>query len=195
MPVTNPIPHRVHRIRTSLTTRLCLVLICVSGAGELQGADFSLGEFTIRIPDTFQGPRTSSPMAGMVNHVFSVPTDIPPAPALMFVIREGDMAMPAGTKPSELLEISRTQANKMVDAAAGRRTEFRAERPHEITLAGWPAIAIAWSGKLNGMVTKGNVFCVTTQKAVYLIHLMGPAEPGPEVEAAVDAILALRPNP
>ena len=195
MPVANAIPHRVHRIRTALTTRLCLVLICVCGAGELHGADFSLGEFTIRIPDTFQGPRTSSPMAGMVNHIFSVPTDIPPAPALMFVIREGDMAMPAGTKPSELLEISRTQANKMVDAAAGRRTEFRAERPHEITLAGWPAIAIAWSGKLNGMVTKGNVFCVTTQKAVYLIHLMGPAEPGPEVEAAVDAILALRPNP
>ena len=45
------------------------------------------------------------------------------------------------------------------------------------------------------MVTKGNVFCVTTQKAIYLIHLMGAAEPGPDVEAAVDAILALRPNP
>jgi hypothetical protein len=192
MPVANAIPDR---IRTSLTTRLCLVLICICGAGELHGADFSLGEFTIRIPDSFEGPRTSSPMAGLVNHVFSVPTEVPPAPALMFVIREGDMAMPAGTKPSELLEISRTQANKMVDAAAGRRTEFRAERPHEVMLAGRPAIAIAWSGKLNGMVTKGNVFCLTTQKAVYLIHLMGPAEPTPEVEAAVDAILALRPIP
>ncbi len=130
-----------------------------------------------------------------MNHIFSVTTEVPPAPALMFVIREGDMAAPAGIKPADLLEISRTQANKLLDAAAGRRTEFRAERPHELTLAGRPAIAIAWSGKLNGMVTKGNIFCVTTQKSVYLIHLMGPADPTPEVEAAVDAILALRPNP
>ena len=94
MAVANAISYRVHRIRTSLTTRLCLLLICVSGAGELHGADFSLGEFTLRIPNSFEGPQTSSSMAGMVNHVFSVPTDAPPAPALMFIIREGEMAMP-----------------------------------------------------------------------------------------------------
>ena len=131
------VPHPVHRIRTALTTRLWLVLICVCGAGELHGADFSLGEFTIRIPDAFQGPQTSSPMAGMVNHVFSVPTEVPPAPALMFLIREGDVAMPAGTKPSELLEISRTQANKMVEAAAGRRpSSARNGRTRSPLLAG-----------------------------------------------------------
>ncbi len=64
MPAANAVPDQVNESRASVTTRLCLVLICLCGAGELHSADFSLGEFTLNIPDAFEGPQTTRPMAG-----------------------------------------------------------------------------------------------------------------------------------
>ena len=149
MPAANAIPHRVRRIRT-LSPHDCAWCSSACAAPATPRRGFSLGEFTIRIPDTFQGSRTSSSMAGMVNHVFRFPPMFRwrPLDVRHQGRRHGDACRDQTVR---VAGISRTQANKMVDAAAGRRTEFRAERPHEIKLAGRPAIAIAWSGKLNGM--------------------------------------------
>jgi hypothetical protein len=171
--------------------RLCLAVLGVCVLAPARGADFSIGEFSLKIPDRYQGPRTTTPMPRAQAHIFSVETASVPKPGIMIVMREGDGA-PANLKPAEYLEVSKKFAAEMLDSAARRRTEFHATEPREVKLAGRPAVDIAWTGKMNDTPTSGRLFVVATSKAVYFFHVMGGEPPTPEVLAAIEAVKGLR---
>jgi len=174
--------------------KLCLALFGVCVFAPAQGADFSVGEFTLKVPESFQGPRTSTPMPRAQAHVFAVEAAAVPKPAIMIVIREGD-GPAAELKPAEYLDVAKKFAAEMLAATERRRTEFRATEPREVKLAGRPAVDIAWTGKTNGTPTSGRLFVVATGKAVYLFHAMGGEPPTPETLAAIEAIKELRGKP
>lgn len=174
--------------------KLCLALFGVCVFAPAHGADFSIGEFTLKVPDSYQGPRTSAPMPRAQAHVFAVEVAAVPKPAIMIVMREGD-GPAAGLKPAEYLEMSKKFAAEMLAATERRRTEFRATEPREVKLAGRPAVDIAWTGKTNGTPTSGRLFVVATGTAVYFFHVMGGEPPAPETLAAIEAVKGLRAKP
>jgi hypothetical protein len=174
--------------------KLCLVLFGVYAFAPAQGADFRIGEFTLKVPDSYQGPTTSTPMPRAQVHLFAVEAAVVPKPAIMIIMREGDDAA-AELKPAEYLEAAKKFASEMLAATERRRTEFRATEPREVKLAGRPAVDIAWTGKTNGTPTSGRLFVVATGTAVYFFHAMGGERPTPDMLAAIEAIKGLRGKP
>ncbi len=174
--------------------KLCFALFGVCVFASANGADFSAGEFTLKVPDSFQGPTTSTPMPRAQAHVFAVEGAAVPKPATMIVVREAG-GPAAELKPAEYLEISKKFAAEMLAATERRRTEFRATEPREINLAGRPSVDIARTGKTNGAPTSGRLFVVATRTAVYFFHVMGGEPPTPDVLPAIEAIKGLRGKP
>jgi hypothetical protein len=175
------------------TLKLCLALFGVCLFAPTHAADFSVGEFALKVPDSYQGPRTSVPMPRAQAHVFAIEAATVPKPAIMIVMREVD-GPAAELKPAEYLEVAKKFAAEMLAATEKRRTEFRATEPREVKLAGRPAVDIAWTGKTNGTPGSGRLFVVATGKAVYFFHAMGAEPPTPDMLAAVEAIEGLRGN-
>jgi hypothetical protein len=174
--------------------KLCLILSGLCVFAPAPGAELGIGEFTLKIPDAYQGPRTSTPTPRVQAHVYSVESVAAPKPALMVIMREGD-APPAGLTTAEYLEVAKRFAAEMLAAAERRRTDFKATEPREVSLAGRPAVDIAWTGNMNGMATSGRLFVVATATAAYFFHVMGGAAAAPEVLAAIEAIKGLRGKP
>jgi hypothetical protein len=173
--------------------KLCAALLAVCVVAPVHAADFSIGEFTLKIPDAFQGPRSSTPMPRAQAHMFLVETAAVPKPAMLILMREGD-GPGAALQPAEYVEAAKKFAAEMLDATGRRRTEFQATQPREIKLAGRPAVEVAWTGKTNGAPTSGRLFVVATATTVYIFHVMGGAPPAAEALAAIESIKGLRGN-
>ena len=173
--------------------RLCAALFAVCVFAPVHAADFSIGEFTLKIPDAFQGPRSSTPMPRAQAHMFLAETAAVPKPAMLILMREGD-GPGAALQPAEYVEAAKKFAAEMLDATGRRRTEFQATQPREIKLAGRPAVEVAWTGKTNGAPTSGRLFVVATATTVYIFHVMGGAPPAAEALAAIESIKGLRGN-
>jgi len=183
---------RTHQGRASGFSRLLLALIGLCGSREVLCAELNLGEFTLEIPAAFQGPMTRQLMAGIVQHLYTVPGRSPPAPTIAVAIFEQPSVAPADVPLSKLLEVSRMHVNKMLGSGARSHADFHAEEPREVTIAGYPAIEVGWSGKKNGVGGDARMFGLTTRKATYLLQVNGPAGSSPEVQAAIKAFKGLR---
>jgi hypothetical protein len=171
--------------------KIVAALFAASVFAPALAGDFSVGEFTLKVPESFEGPRSSTPMPRAQSHIFSVEAASVPKPAIMIVMRERD-GPPAALSSAEYVEVAKKFAAEMLSATERRRTEFQATEPREIKLAGRPAVEVAWTGKANGVAMSGRLFVVATATAVYFFHVMGGVPPTPEVLAAIEAVRGLR---
>jgi len=164
---------------------LLLILTCP----PLHAADFSIGQFLINVPARFQGPVTTKSDAQVLAYSFSVPGS---ASGLQAVIQETDVRG-SNLSNAELIDISRRYLAKMLQAVERRRSDFRKSEPATIKLAGSPASEVTWTGRTNGVMNNGRLFCVANGSDILFLHVMGAgAVPDADMSAAIKAIQSMR---
>ena len=182
----------MHKFYRSIA-RFCSLIMCVGLANSAHAAELNLGEFTLEIPAAYQGPVIKQPMDRITQHRYTVP-GAAPQPTISATVIKHPSPPPPVIGPPELLDISRTHLEKMLGAGARQYSDFSAGEPREIKIAGHPAVEVTWSGKAQDVATNAKLFTLTTRQATYLLQVTGPGESNAEVQAAINAFLALRPN-
>src|SRR3954451_17114390 len=91
----------------------CLALLAACVFAPAHAEDFAVGEFTIKIPASFQGPTSSQPMPRAQAQMFSIEPAAVPKPAILILGREGD-GQTAALQPGEYVEAARKFAAEML---------------------------------------------------------------------------------
>lgn len=160
---------------------------------DVHSAEFPIGGFVLNVPAKFQGPVALKSEAMVNAYTFTVPGAVlEKSTGLQLVVQETDMLASQLTE-AELVEISRRYLSNMLQAVGRRRTDFRKSEPTAITLAGAPASEVSWTGRMNGHMSNGRLYCLATGSDILFLHVMGPgAVPDADMKTAIQAIKALR---
>ena len=177
------------RSRNARLAGLFIFLVCT----PLYCADFWIGPFVIDVPTRFQGPLTTKSEPQLHAYSFSVPsTNAGQSTALQVVFQENDLHG-AKMTDAELIETSQRYLDNMLLAVERRRTEFRKSAPTAIKLADTQASEVTWTGRMNGLMNNGQLFCLATGSDILFLHVMGAGVvPDEDMSAAIKAVRSMR---
>lgn len=172
--------------------RLVLAILLLFLTLHVCAAEFDTDDFSMAVPENFQGPITQ-PMGNNGNVIAFIKPH--PATKTNTLLQITIYNAGAGTQPpkkDQLGALAERYLGQFMEGVKGRRTNFSSTAPTSVTLGGLPASRTTWTGSAQGVQLHGIMYCVVVGTLIISLHTQdfdtSPVGDISEAEAAIKAI-------
>jgi hypothetical protein len=178
------------RLGGQVPQRALTLLLCIFASTPAMAGRFSTDGVLLEIPAGFIGPIAQSDKGAKL-FGFTKESAIPNARTLLQVttLDPGNNAIPATLTKQELAAGAEKYVLELLQGVEQRRTEFKRGKIVHLSLAGIPAVKVAWQGKAQEIGANGVMYCVLVKGKIISFHAQDAGNKvTPNMREAIKAI-------